>query len=152
MDHVMFAIYLFVTALIMAHLEVQIEGAHGWAQNLPTWRIDNSLTRIVLGGRALTGYHLYFHLFVALLLHAPLALGLVPFSAAVELRLFAFLILLWLLEDFLWFLVNPAYGWRAFRSDRIRWHAGSWWGFMPREYWIAAPLGFCLYMLSHTIA
>ena len=150
-QHVAFVIFLVIASLVMAHLEVQIEGAAGWAQNLPTWRIDNPLTRIILGGRALTGYHLYFHMFIALLLHVPYALGLIPISISAELRLLAFLVLFWLLEDFIWFLINPAYGWRAFRADRIRWHRHTWWVIMPREYWLAAPLGLSLYLLSFRV-
>ena len=29
-------IYLFVLAVVLAILEIQIEGKHGWAMNLPT--------------------------------------------------------------------------------------------------------------------
>lgn len=148
-NHLDFIVFLVMTALIMAHLEVQIEGAAGWAGNLPTWRIENRLTRLLLGGRPLTGYHLFFMLFVAVLLHWPCALGLLQPSLAVELRLVSFMLLLWLLEDFFWFIVNPAFGWRAFRRDVIHWHSRSWWGIMPREYWVAGPLGLVLYALSH---
>jgi hypothetical protein len=148
LQHVAFAVFLVVTAITMAHLEVQIEGAAGWAQNLPTWRIDTPITRFLLGGRALTGYHLYFHLFIALMLHAPFAIGLLRITPGAELRLLSFLVLFWLLEDFFWFIINPAYGWRAFRADRIRWHRHTWWGIMPREYWLAAPIGLILYALS----
>ena len=147
-DHLAFVIFLVATALVMAHLEVQIEGQHGWAEKLPTWRIDNFITRLLLGGRVLTGYHVFFHVFILLMVHAPFAMGLVGFSLRAELRLISFLLLFWILEDFFWFIINPAYGWRAFRADRIRWHRHSWWGIMPREYWIAGPLGILLYFAS----
>lgn len=152
LQHLVFGVWLLLSAFVMAKLEVHIEGADGWAKNLPTWRLDNRVIRTILGGRVLTGYHLYFHLLVLLLLHAPFTVGAVPFSMGRELRVIAFLILLWLLEDFFWFLINPAYGWRAFRRRHITWHRESWWGFMPREYWIAAPLALWLYAISHTIA
>jgi hypothetical protein len=151
LQHFAFGAWLLLTAFIMAKLEVHIEGAAGWAQNLPTWRLDNALVRAIMGGRHLTGYHLYFHLLVLLLLHAPFMLGAVSFSLGRELRVIAFLILLWLLEDFFWFVINPAFGWRAFRRKHITWHHESWWGFMPREYWIAAPLGLWLYVISQAI-
>ena len=32
--------YFFFIAFILAHLEIQIEGPHGWAEKLPTWRWD----------------------------------------------------------------------------------------------------------------
>lgn len=149
LDHLIFVAYLFATALVFALLEVQIEGPAGWAQKLPTWRIQNRISRFLLGNRAITGYHVYFHLFVLALIHTPIALGLARPSLSGELRIFAFVFLFWVVEDFLWFLVNPAYGFRSFRRDRIRWHASIWWGIMPRDYWIFTPLGLLLYALSY---
>jgi hypothetical protein len=148
-NHFGFFVFLMLTALVMAQLEVQIEGSAGWAGNLPTWRVENGFTDAVLGGRPLTGYHAFFVLFIALLVHWPYALGLLEFSLGVELRLISFIVLLWLLEDFFWFVINPAYGWRAFRAEHIHWHRKTWWGIMPREYWLSAPLGLTLYVLSH---
>jgi len=37
------SIYLFVVALVLAFLEVQIEGKHGWASKLPTWKPGETL-------------------------------------------------------------------------------------------------------------
>jgi hypothetical protein len=34
--------YFFFIGLILAHLAIQIEGPHGWAEKLPTWRWDGS--------------------------------------------------------------------------------------------------------------
>lgn len=151
LQHFAFIGSLLAAAWAMARLEVQIEGAQGWARSLPTWRVDNLFTRIFLGHRPLTGYHLYFHILIALLVHTPVGLGFIPFSLQAELRIFSFLILFWLIEDWLWFVVNPAFGPSAFRADRIHWHRRSWWWIMPREYWFAAPLGVLLYVLSHTL-
>ena len=50
--------------------------------------------------------------------------------------------------DFLWFLINPAYGLRGFRKDKIWWHAPTWWWIMPRDYWVFFPLGCVAYGLS----
>jgi len=38
MDVITTNIYIFVMATVLALLEIQIEGANGWARNLPTWR------------------------------------------------------------------------------------------------------------------
>jgi len=152
LPHIAFGACLFAAAYAMARLEVQIEGSDGWARNLPTWRVDNVATRIVFGGRPLTGYHFWFHILIALLLHSPFAMALVSFSIAAETRILSFLLLFWLAEDWLWFVVNPAFGWKAFRADRIQWHRTSWWLIMPREYWIAGPVGIALYALSCVLA
>jgi hypothetical protein len=146
-----FLVYLFTASLVFALLEVQIEGEAGWARDLPTWRYENRLTRSLLGNRPITGYHLYIHLLVVALVHAPFALGLVEFSFAGELRILAFLVFFWVVEDFLWFVVNPAWGLRQFRRDRIRWHALNWWGMMPRDYWIFTPIGVVLYVASWVV-
>lgn len=150
-SHFAFFSYLFFASLIFALLEVQIEGEAGWASDLPTWRYENRITRALLGNRPITGYHLYMHLLVIALVHAPFALGLTPLTLAGELRILAFLVLFWVVEDFLWFVVNPAWGFRHFRRERIRWHALNWWGLMPRDYWIFAPLGVVLYVASWVV-
>lgn len=132
---------------MFALLEIQIEGDVGWAARLPTWRIENRWTRRFLGARPITGYHVYFHLLILILLHLPYALGIAP-ALSTELRLLSFYLLFWILEDFLWFVLNPAFGVRAFRRDRIWWHAPNWWWFMPRDYWIFLPLAVACYLLS----
>lgn len=36
-------LYIFIMATVLAILEIQIEGKHGWAKNLPTWRPSKNL-------------------------------------------------------------------------------------------------------------
>jgi hypothetical protein len=146
-------IFLFAVltaATVFALAEVQIEGKNGWASALPTWRLDNSWTCLLMGGRPLTGYHLYMHLFLLVLLHVPYALQILAPTAALELRIFSFLILFWVAEDLLYFGLNPAFGWRRFSKRYIWWHPNWWWIF-PREYWIFTPLGIALYVASRAL-
>ena len=65
---------------------------------------------------------------------------------ALELRVLAFLILFWILEDFLWFVFNPDWGIRRFRPEYVWWHAPNWWGPLPRDYWLFLPLAAGLYL------
>lgn len=141
----MFFGFLLAAAAAFAALEVQIEGDAGWARSLPTWRVDNAWSRWLLGGRTLTGYHLYCHAFVLIMVHVPVGLGFATWSLRTEARLLAFLILFWILEDFLWFVINPQYGPRGFSRERAAWHAPAWWWIMPREYWIFTPVAAALY-------
>ncbi len=150
MHHALFLVLLVLSALFFALLEIQIEGAHGWASSLPTWRYQSHWTRAVLGNRSITGYHVFFQLFVLCLLHVPYALTSAPFSLALELRIFAFGLLFWVVEDFLWFVFNPAFGLRGFNPDRAWWHAANWWWIMPRDYWLFTPLAALLYLLSYS--
>ena len=147
-QHVLFLVFLTASAGVFALLEIQIEGGAGWAASLPTWRVDNRWTRIALGGRPLTGYHLFAQLFVLLIVHLPFAMGLSAWSWRVEARVLAFLVLFWVVEDFLWFALNPRYGLRTFRREGIPWHASAWWWIMPREYWLFLPVGAVLYAWS----
>ncbi|HUF11908.1 MAG TPA: hypothetical protein VMN78_02285 [Longimicrobiales bacterium] len=148
MHHIVFFGLLAAVSVAFALLEIQIEGGHGWASGLPTWRIRNRWTERFLGARAITGYHLYAHVFVLLLVHLPYAVVPDAWDWRVELRILAFLILFWILEDFLWFVLNPRYRLRRFRPQYVWWHAASWWGPMPRDYWLFIPVGIVLYLVA----
>jgi hypothetical protein len=58
-----------------------------------------------------------------------------------ELRVIGFIIFFFLVEDFLWFVLNPAFGIRRFRREHIWWHAPTWWWIMPRDYWVFSIIG-----------
>ncbi len=148
LQHLIFAVYLVATAYAFARLEIEIEGPHGWAEKLPTWRIRNRWTNLLYGGRPLTGYHLWVQLFILLLVHLPFAIAVWQWSWAMELRVMSFLILFFIVEDFLWFLINPAFGIRRFRREHIWWHAPTWWWIMPRDYWVFSLLGIVAYVAA----
>ncbi len=147
LHHVWFFAWVVATGAAFAMLEVQIEGGGGWATTLPTWRSDHPLARLILGGRTLTGYHLWVHICLLLLVHLVYPLGAAPLSWRMEARIVAFLALFWVVEDFLWFVFNPAFGLRRFRPAHVWWHQ-RWWGPLPREYWIFVPLAAAAYVWS----
>ncbi len=148
MEHLIFAGFVLVSALLFALVEIQIEGPHGWAERLPTWRIENRWTRLIYSKRALTGYHLYVQLLMVVLSHLPLAFFPDRWGWSAELKSMCFLIYFFIVEDFLWFVLNPAYGIRKFRKQHIHWHAPTWWIVMPRDYWIFGALGAAAYALA----
>jgi len=39
MNDIVFFSILLITSYAFANLEIEIEGGHGWAENLPTWKI-----------------------------------------------------------------------------------------------------------------
>lgn len=125
--------WIALLSFFFANVEIQIEGAQGWAGNLPTWRIEKHwLLDIFWGGRAMTGYHAWVFSFMLLVFHLPLfVFG--QFSLALEARILACLCTFWILEDFLWFVLNPAYGLRTFRRGQIPWHK-TWFGPVPLDY------------------
>ena len=148
MQHLWFAAFVAAAAAFFALLEIQIEGEEGWAAALPTWKVENRWTRWFFSSRPMTGYHLYVHLFILVLVHLPYGLGFLAPSWKVEARIGAFLIFFWVVEDFLWFVFNPAFGVRRFTKEHVWWHAPTWWWVMPRDYWVFLPLGILLYLFS----
>ncbi|MEO0796372.1 MAG: hypothetical protein AAFX93_14475 [Verrucomicrobiota bacterium] len=137
--------FLFVSALAFAWIEINTEGIEGagWAEKLPTWKIDKPWVVTIWGGRPLTGYHLSILIFMLIMVHFPFFMGL-PWSWDLERKALGFYILFWVLEDFLWFAINPAYGLKKFKRENIWWHAPRWWLGMPIDYWVFTPIGFLL--------
>ena len=134
-------------AYLFANVEVQIEGAAGWAANLPTWRIESHwLLDIFWGGRPLTGYHAWIFPCVALFFHFPLLFA-GQFSWRAEARVIACIQIFWIVEDFLWFLLNPAFGWNKFTPSDVPWHI-KWWGPAPVDYWTFLGVAAVLVVLS----
>jgi|SRR5262249_7991250 len=133
--------YFFLIALVLAHLEIQIEGAHGWAAELPTRRWDGPSIRRWLG-KPITGYHLCLMTFILLLLHLPQLYGGYWEREADLLSLFFLLTVTW---DVLWFVCNRHFGMARFRKGEVWWHP-AWALGVPRPYLtaIAASLAVAL--------
>lgn len=135
-------------AFFFAQAEIQIEGDAGWAANLPTWRIEEHwLLDIFWGGRAMTGYHAWVFPFIALFFHFPLFFN-GQWSWQAECRVIACIMLFWIVEDFLWFVLNPAYGIDRFHADAIPWHK-RWLWLAPVDYWMYSFVLVLLLWLSY---
>jgi|SRR3989344_1673863 len=125
-------IFFALLSFTVAKLEIEIEGKDGWARNLPTWRIKNKLTDLILNNAPLTGYHLWMFSTIFVLLHFPFILG-ITWTFSWEIKLIAFFLAFITLEDFLWFVLNPAYGIRKFNKTTVTWHH-IWIGPIPLFY------------------
>jgi hypothetical protein len=136
-----------VLAYFLANVEIQIEGAAGWAANLPTWRIESHwLLDLFWGGRPMTGYHAWMFPCIALFFHYPLVFfGRVTWR--IEARVIGCVLLFWIAEDFLWFALNPAYGLARFAPENIPWHP-HWWGPAPADYWLFLASAAVMFTLS----
>jgi len=119
-----------VGSVLIALLEIQIEGVGGWAKNLPTWRIN---LNIPFFKKQLTGYHTYFWLLTFHLTH--LIFMFTEWTAKKELLLVSFYFYMWLIEDFLWFVFNPKYGIKKFNKKHVPWHK-DWFMFVPVDYYL----------------
>ena len=144
------AVLLFTYALLFALDEIEIEGKDGWAMNLPTWYRRKPLYARVFGfllsGKPLTGYHAVMFFIPFASFHLGLAFGQ-PWSWDLEARLVASYLVWNVTWDFLWFLLNPAYGWSRFRKGQIWCHAGTWGGRRPIDYVNALWLSFVVAVL-----
>ena len=140
--------YILVLAFFFAKVEIQIEGGQGWAAGLPTWRVEQHwLLDIFWGGRPMTGYHAWVFSFMALVFHLPPVL-MGGWSLALEARILGSLMYFWTIEDFLWFLLNPAYGWAKFTPADIPWHK-HWALGVPWDYLTFSVIGFGLLVWSY---
>lgn len=139
--------WVLLLAFFFANVEIQIEGAAGWAADLPTWRIEKHwLLDWFWGGRPMTGYHAWVFSFIALFFHFPFFL-FGRWSLAMECRVIACIMLFWMVEDFLWFVLNPAYGLANFNAQAVSWHKNWLWG-APIDYWVAVAVAAALLFYS----
>lgn len=144
-------IFLFVMVGILGFLfamtEIQIEGAGGWAANLPTWRIEkHPILDILWEGKPVTGYHVWVFSFMAVVFHLPIAIyG--RFSLRTEVRCIGSLMFFWIIEDLLWFVLNPAFGLARLKPQFVPWHKTWFLGF-PLDYTVFGFLGALLMIMS----
>ncbi len=172
MEYLWYFLALIVWASILAKIEVQMEGRHGWAENLPTtrWKNDGGIifkrsfgknrwdyianniflkfALKILAGRDLTAYHLYGILlqFFAGSLIVYTFLGYHEL-ATFALRVFSFVWFIQATEDTLWFIFNPFYRLKNYRRDMIAWHKDDWWYFAPKSMIIAMLLSIIAFLL-----
>lgn len=134
-------------SFFFANVEIQIEGSAGWAANLPTWHIEHHwLLDILWGGRPMTGYHAWVFPFIALFFHLP-AVFFARWSWRTEARIVACIMAFWLIEDFLWFVLNPAFGLARFDPRHVPWHK-HWIAFAPTDYWTMSVATCVLFFVS----
>lgn len=146
MNPLVFFGFVVLVAILLSKTEIEVEGKDGYAKNLPvTWRAKNKWIRLFLTG---TSYHLYMGLFLLALVHLPFVVGLV-WTLKTELLVLSFLAFVTVAEDFLWFVLNPAYGVFKFRRESIPWFKDRWLGIVPLWYWWYLPIGGALYISAN---
>jgi hypothetical protein len=146
-DHALRIAFLFGYALLFAAVEIEIEGDHGWAERLPTWfRVTPLYARaygLFMRGKPLTGYHLVMFVLPLWSFHIGFVSG-IPGSWTREATALSAYVLWVVIWDFLWFLLNPRFGWRRFRKNEVWWHGRTWIGRFPVDYYSAAVVSFLI--------
>ena len=118
--------YIIAHACVWSWMEVEMEGRHGWAVNLPT--------SCAFGGW--TYYHIAMNVIVLLSVLPAMRLYTSSFYAAwvryfATLVLYVFRVGVWFtVEDVFWFAINPNYGMQKYTPSSVWWHAEKswWWG------------------------
>ncbi len=142
-------IYIFILATVLAILEIQIEGANGWAKNLPTWRPNpnHPMAKIysrMMSGKELTGYHLTMFSFVFLIFNLPFFFGF-PFNLENILKISSLFFIFIALWDFLWFVLNPFHPLKNFAKNNPN-HKAFLFG-MPTDYYYSITISFLILVI-----
>lgn len=145
---ILLAVWVCVVAMFFANVEIQIEGNQGWAAGLPvTFRVEHHwLLDLFWGGRPMTGYHAWVFSFMFLIFHAPLVF-FGTWTAKLQARVIASLMAFWIIEDFLWFVLNPAWGFAKLTPHDVPWHL-HWFLGWPTDYWTFTVVGGALFLWS----
>lgn len=135
-----------IFATTLACMEIESEGKYGWAEKMPTWfRTTGFVARgygLFMGGKPLTGYHLFAFILPVLLFHGHFAMGM-PWSPAAEFKAWAMYFGVCPMWDYHWFVLNPAYKGKFTRRD-VWWHNKSIWvfGLFPMDYLVGYLMSF----------
>ena len=110
-------VFVLLLATLWAWMEVEIEGKHGWAQQLPT----------ACAFWGWTWYHVSMNFIILIVLYR--SLRSVQFEqGCTSLIYFALYTVAWfVVEDVLWFVLNPSFGIKHYTVAGIPWHASKPW-------------------------
>jgi hypothetical protein len=137
-------IFTLILAIITALWEIQAEGHDGWARNLPTFRI-NVFFKKLLGGKSLTGYHIFLLLLFITVFHGLFINELGTWK--IECTIIGLVSWFFVIEDALWFIFNPHYTLKKFCKGKIDWHR-RWFCKLPITYWWGMIIGTMLFLLG----
>ena len=135
---------LWVYCFGLAGIEIEIEGGNGWAERMPTWWFKRGrfgrLFGFVMGGRPLTGYHVFAFTIPMLLLHLPFVSG-VEWTLSGELLTVGTYFALAVIWDYIWFVLNPAYTVARFKRGNVWWFEVPWIWRFPLDYYTGMAMG-----------
>lgn len=137
-------IYLFVFTIFYSLFEIEIEGKNGWAKCLPTWRITIPYQK-TFNGKAITGYHTFMILIWTMFFHSYFLYN--SWSFGKELICVGMMLIYLIVEDFLWFVLNPYYETAKFFQQKVRWHK-RWFLWLPIDYWYFILIGSYLILIG----
>lgn len=96
----------------------------------------------------MTGYHAWVFSFMFIVFHLGVFIY-AKWSMRIEARIMASLMLFWIIEDFLWFILNPAFGLSNLTPEKVLWHK-KWFFNIPVDYWTFTIVSVILLWLSYS--
>jgi hypothetical protein len=132
------AVFIFSYATLYSLLEIELEAKEGWCKNLPT--------PVVLGNFTL--YHILMNIIVILTISK---VYIKDITSIEDISLATFYIAAWfLIEDFMWFILNPYYTIDKYKKEEIWWHARRPWYFgIPEHNLVGLGVMFICYSFSN---
>lgn len=134
-------IWMIILAFFHSLQETQIEGKNGWSRHLPTFRINIFLTKLLIG-KDISGYHIFMLIMWFVIFHGIFLFQ--SWTLKTEYMIMGFFSCYWVIEDFLFFIVNPHYGIKSFRPNKIDWHRRWVFNIIPVSYVWGIILGVTL--------
>ena len=108
------SLFVFIFSIIYSLMEIEIEGKNGWCSELPT-------AKNVLGD--FTFYHLLMNILIIITFWKV-------FNKYDIFTIIFYITSFFLIEDFLWFVLNPCYTMKKYTKENIPWHK-TWMLNMP---------------------
>jgi len=131
--------WIVLAFIVMAFLEKTIEGPNSWGRKTYGWRyIVSKKLRLTL-----TEYHLFFWIFLILLFSLPL---IINYSNKLLGILISAFCIGFIIEDFLYFIVNPYFGIKKFNKKQANWY--PWIGLGKFQIPVSYLIGIIITILS----
>lgn len=126
-------VFLFALCHVLARVEIHVEGAHGWAVNLPTWRWGPKWWLQLTNGKELTGYHVWLTAFLIGVFHLPLVFA--EPTLALWAKCSSSYMMVTAAWDLQWFVWNPAWGLEGLMTRDVPWFQKKVGG-LPVDYFM----------------
>lgn len=114
MNYITIYLYIMIIFVAIAFWEAYVERGQGWARSAGGWRIN-------LWVRELTAYHFWAWL-VMIPMFLMLPLVIFGWNTSIFWLLVSACIMGTVLEDFLWFVVNPDFPFKDFNPKKVTWY------------------------------
>ena len=127
--------YTLLSGLIYSLIEIEIEGPNGWCEKLPTCNF------VKLGSKNMILYHIYMLIYLTITYISMYTFTYNSISIENVCNVVSNISLFLMVEDVLWFSLNPYYTIGKYTKEDITWHSNQPWIFsVPLDNYIILTL------------